>query len=252
MYAEFSTVHNECQTKSKLLNDTANHTKGWRTMMDRSLSTSRHEVGHLLSADIRNNVLKNPVKSPKNGFYLGNNKFYICTEPKIRKSHVAPYVHSQLRGFRFKTYITGQTAWDDTALYVFDEWNQYCLGTECAIELNSLGDTSNKGTDISSGPVEFLVYSMSLVLAVKDKDPDYFNREPDFLPFCSYQAARALKLSREANMIYPWDATTNYLKAWDSDMCKEYRAMLTLPGPNPNPPNPNPKKPLNPEDFAQG
>lgn len=263
MFIDVKPLHNECQTKSKLLNDMANHTYNWRQMwVSNSMTTSCHECSHAVSADLRNDKLvageafgetlwqpdtnhKKPFTGPnENGFYLFDNKAFKCKEPKVRKSHAAEYVPNTLRGFRFNTYITGQTAWDDTPLYIFDEWSAYIAGSSCAIELAEMGDMSPRGTDISSGPVEFLMYSMGLVLAVEKRDKDYFTREPNFLPFCSYQAARALKTAEKCNEYFPWDATKKYLDLWNSDTCKAYREILgETPTPTP--------KPLNPEDFAQ-
>lgn len=258
MFIEIAPINNDGNTKSKILNDCINHTNYWRQMSDRNLSTFVHECSHAVHADIRNDKVKIiktkvgylPIPDPdfnrpkmgvgENGFYMLNNKAYKCKEPPIKKSQVAPYVHSQLRGFRFKTYITGQTAWDNQPLYVLDEWSAYLNGTECAIELASMNDMANKGTDISSGPVEFLMYSMGLVMAVRKLSPKWFDEEPDFMKFCSYQATRAVKLATEANKIFPWDTTSKYLDAWEGPICKEYRDLL------------GDFKPLNLEDFAQG
>lgn len=244
MFKEFNIIHNDCNFKSKVLTDSCNHTLNWRAMLSNSMTTSTHEVNHAISADIRNNKFKNEIQSPKNGFYLLNNTCIIFTQPKILKSQASEYISKELRGFRYGTYVTGQTAWEDSPLYILEEWNCYIAGSSCAIELAEMGNTSPKGTDISSGPVEFLMYSMGLVLAIEKRDKDYFTREPNFLPFCSYQAARALKTAEKCNEYFPWDATKKYLDLWNSNTCKAYREILgETPIPTP--------KPLNPEDFAQ-
>lgn len=236
-------IHSQAKTQSDLLNDMINHTKDWESMMVRgSLTTSCHECSHMASAEIRNKNIKfekisgsympQPIidegyfGEKHNGFYLFNNLAYKCLEPNIRKSDAAQYVHSQLKGFRYKTYITGQTAWDDQPLYIVDEWNAYIAGAECAIEVGKKGITQNKGTDISSGPMEFLIYSCALILAIKKKDPEYFNRQVDFMQFFNHQYKRAVAASSGASEIFPWDGTKKLLDAWNSPICKEYRDLL--------------------------
>ena len=218
----YKALHQAGKTQSDLLNDMINNTKDWEQMMVRgSLTSSCHECSHMASAEIRN---KERVKS--NAFYLFNDKAYKCTEPNLRKSDAAQYIHSQLRYSRFKTYITGQTAWDDQPLYIMDEWNAYIAGAECAIEISKKGINQNKGTDISFGPIEFLIYSCGLILAIKKKDPRFFEKELDFMGFVRYQRDRALSAATEANSIYPWNATAKLLDLWNGPICKEYRDLF--------------------------
>lgn len=240
---KYKALHNQGKTESNLLNDMINHTKDWDSMMVKgSLTTSCHECSHMASAEIRNSdivfekngqiYIPQPEKTNEffgekhNGFYLFNDLAYKCLEPNIRKSDAAEYVHSQLRGFRYKTYITGQTAWDDQPLYIFDEWNAYIAGAECSVEIGKKGIMQNKGTDVSSGPMEFLIYSCALVLAIKKKDPEYFNKQVDFMQFFNYQYKRAVAASTASSEIFPWDGTKKLLNDWNSSLCKEYRDLF--------------------------
>jgi len=218
----YKEIHKNGKTQSSLLNDMINHTRGWEQMMVRgSMSSSCHECSHAASAEIRN---KEKVKS--NGFYLFNDLAYVCPEPKIRKSDAASFIHSQLRGPRYKTYITGQTAWDDQPLYIMDEWNAYIAGAECAVEIGKKGIMENKGTDISSGPIEFLIYSCGLLLAIQKKNPQFFEEQADFMEFFNYQYKRSITAAESASALFPWDSTTKLIEQWNGPICQEYRALL--------------------------
>lgn len=263
MFIEVPSVHNESKSKSKVLNDVASRTRDWRRMMvGSSITTSAHEVAHQVHADMRNDRIRasyqgenpdrytlwepdptyqRPYTGPgDNGFYMLNGKGFKCKGPQIRKSQVANFIPQELRGFRFRTYITGQTSWDDTPLYIYDEWAAYIIGSTCAIELAEMGDTSPKNTDISSGPIEFMMYSLGVVLAAQKHDPDFFSKEDKFMDFVNEMAQNALTVGRKCNEIFPWDATSKYLDLWEGPVCKPLRDVLNIKKPD-----------LTVEDFEQ-
>lgn len=152
-----------------------------------------------------NNITKTKVMGDQyNAFYLGQNRAIYLYEPHFRKSQIADFIPTKFRKSRFGTYITGQKEWDSTPLYVFDEWVAYCAGTDAAIDLSKIGNQSPQGTDIASGPAEFTAYAAAVVLAAQKYDPDYFKREPKFLPFVQWNAQRALELSSSCQNIFPW------------------------------------------------
>jgi hypothetical protein len=93
------------------------------TYWDSDLMTAGHETTHGINSELRNNY--NKTGKQANGFYVLDDQAAIIVDPKIRKSAVAAYVPTSLRGDRYSTYVTGQTEWDDTPTYLFDEWVAY-------------------------------------------------------------------------------------------------------------------------------
>lgn len=253
MKITFSKVHNEVSHKCKYYEDACNHTKKYRDYLVRSsLSSSVHEVNHCISSDLRinnnsfatsiywdNNDIEGveeiqPIFAMKeksygagrnNAFYVGNNTAYVFPEPNLRKSDCIPFIQDKFKLNRYKTYITGQTAWDDTPLYIYDEWNAYIAGTECAIELGQLGITENKGTDISIGPLEFAVYSLALCMAIDKKDPSYLTKE--FIEFTQFQLDRSIKSVNECLKYFEWKDTNTLINDFFGPNGMPYRRFLS-------------------------
>lgn len=169
------------------------------------LVTAAHETTHGINADIRNDY--NDTGARANGFYVLEGRAVLVVEPDIRKSHVAPYVPEVLRGFRFDTYITGQTEWDDTPLYVWDEWVAYTNGGEVAVDLVESGLWSYGWRDGVAGQLEFTVYALAVGMAVKERDPAYFAANTQFREFLAWNARRAMDVYRRGAVMeeFAWD-----------------------------------------------
>lgn len=198
--------------------DTIRHCKTWRQMQDRSKTTTAHECTHGINSQIRNMAgasydieMKMGSPSPvyktnnggeqKNGCYLLGGRGIILTEPPIRKREVAAAIPASLRGDRFSTYITGQRAWDDQPLYIFDEWSAYINGAKCGIDMAKRGETIEH-TDLMRGPIEFACYSLGLMSIVPDPKP--------LLPFFRWQWLNAWKTFQEGKGTFPFSGQEEY------------------------------------------
>jgi len=106
----------------------------------------------------------------KNAFYCGEDRGITLPEPSIRKRDVVPFVPNELRSSRFGTYISGQSAWDDMPLYVFDEGVAYQQGARCGMDMVDRGEKPEK-TDLVYGVLEFVIYGTALMRAVEAKAP---------------------------------------------------------------------------------
>ena len=137
--------------------------------------TYAHEATHGLNACIRNN--KNNTGKKANGFYLLEGKAAVVVEPSIRKSTVGSYVPSNLRNLditnRFNTYVTGMSEWDDTPLYIFDEWMAYINGAKEAISLTKNNQLISNEHGLVHGAIEFMVYASALIKAASEKDSSF-------------------------------------------------------------------------------
>lgn len=180
-----------------VLTDIETHLPGsyGTTYRDSDYVTWGHETTHGINSHIRNNF--NTTGKKANGFYLLENRGLVLVEPNITKSQVAPYIPQSLREFRYSTYITGQTDWDDTPLYVWDEWVSYTNAAVVGVNRVEEGKWTEGWRD-QSGNIEFVVYGIATGMAVKAKDPGYFNGYPQFREFLGWHAQRSMALYHKA------------------------------------------------------
>jgi len=182
------------------LTDIANHLPAQygTTYDDSDLVTFGHETSHGIHAHLRN--YENTTGQQANAFYVLNGKAAVVMEPNIYKHEIQPFVPSSLRDFRYDTYISGASAWDDTPLYVWDEWNAYVNGAEVGVGRVDEG-LWNEGWRDQSGNLEFVVYAMCLAHAVSQLDPTYFSTYAQFGQFLMWNTERAMALfERHQNM----------------------------------------------------
>jgi hypothetical protein len=133
--------------------------------------TAAHETTHGIQAHLRNYEAP-PGKV--NAFYVLGNKAAFVVEPAMRKSDIKPHITASLRGPRYDLYLEHQTEWDDTPLYVFDEWNAYVNGAEVGVGQVQAGLYTGQWTDAVMGPLEFTAYALATAAAAKQKDPTYY------------------------------------------------------------------------------
>src|SRR5207245_4362211 len=91
------------------LTDIARHLPsqyGWQ-YWDHDAITAGHETSHGIHAHLRNYEAPSPIGW--NAFYVLGNKAAFVKEPNMRKSDVAAYIPTSLRGDRYQLYIVGQT-----------------------------------------------------------------------------------------------------------------------------------------------
>lgn len=172
---------------------------------DTDLLTAAHETTHGINSDLRN--YHNDTGQTVNGFYVLGDCGVIVVEPNLRKSDVIPYLPQALRGYRYDTYITGQTAWDDTPTYIFDEWVAYTNHGDVGVELVEAGLWTYPWQDGVSGSLEFTIYSLALGMAVKALDPTYFSSNQQFREFLAWNARRAMTIFRKGKDMpaFTWD-----------------------------------------------
>lgn len=166
----------------KVLGDIESHMPAGHIYKDSDKITWGHETTHGINSNIRNRNQKWEVKyKPKfflfrekylvkaaarvNGFYCLEDRAAVIIEPPSTIRAAAAKVPPSLRGGVYNLYLVQQAgSWNDTPLYIFDEWVAYTNGSEVR---KDLGITSRAET--VTYMMEFNVYAMSLAMAVKEK-----------------------------------------------------------------------------------
>lgn len=186
--------------EDSLYADIINHSKSPHLQHDRD--TNAHETTHSI-----NSVLRNSQGYGYNGFYLTKDKGFIIKEPSIRKRDLIKYIPVNLRSYRYPTYITGQTVWDDQPLYVFDEWVSYVNGAAVSVEDVETGRHSGSWSDAVSGCLGFSIYSTALAMAVAEKDPDYWQNNVQFKRFINWHLKRSFDIFQKGRYMteFRWD-----------------------------------------------
>lgn len=165
------------------LADLLNHSA--RTDPDPDRITVAHEVSHYIHADIRNRFGRGFASA---GLYVGEDRAVCLGQPRMRLSDIGPMVPPSCRASRFGTYLAS-TDWDDSPLYVLDEWVAYANGARVGVELHERGEYRGPGRDALAGMVELSIYAAAATAAIERKDPGYFAREPGYLAFVTWHLA---------------------------------------------------------------
>ena len=182
-------------------------------------ATNSHETGHGIHSYLRNKYTSEMGKKV-NGFYCLGGRGCIIEEPRIRKSDANKFVPESLRSYRWSTYMTGQMAWDDTPLYIYDEWTAYVLGGKTNVD--DVQNNRYKGgwTDGVSGCLGFSIYATAICMAVKERDPAYWESNTQFKNFTIW-------MLKEAHKTYMMGHTMDQFK-WDKQD-KLLENLLTAP-----------------------
>jgi hypothetical protein len=177
------------------------------------LVTLGHETSHGIHAYIRNHL--NTSGQRMNGFYVLDNRAVLVKEPNLRKRDVAPYVPKSLQGYRYAQYVTGQTAWDDTPLYLYDEWNAYVNGGASGVDLVNNNLWNYPWRDAVSGVIEFSAYALATGMAVRDRDPNYFQSYVQFKEFLAFNLRRSMAayLPGSAMGVFQWQTQDDYFNS---------------------------------------
>lgn len=183
--------------------------------------TAGHETTHGIQAHLRNYVA--PQSIGYNAFYVLGNKAAIVAEPHMRKSDIKAHIMTVLRGPRYQLYLEQQTEWDDTPLYVFDEWNAYVNGAEVGVGQVQANLYTGQWTDAVMGPLEFTAYAIATAATIKDKDPTYYNSNMQFRCFTAYNIKRAMKLYNEGRVMtqFTWQTQDDYATALRTNTAAE-------------------------------
>lgn len=197
-----------------VLTDIENHlpAKYGTTYRDSDKITHGHETSHGIHSDVRNYHNKSGKRA--NGLYALNDKGVIIVEPNIRKSAAAAHIPASLRGSRYSLYITGQVEWDDTPLYIWDEWNAYVNGGAVGTDLVKRGMWKYGWRDGVNGQLEFAVYAVAVAMAVQKGDPSYFTGNEQFREFLAWNLRRTMEIYREGAVMkdFAWKDQDAYLE----------------------------------------
>ncbi len=179
------------------------------TYYDSDKVTYVHETTHGIQAHLRN--YKNDSGKKANAFYVGANQWALVVEPAMLKTDANPYVPQSLRESRYSLYLQGSTDWNDTPLYLFDEWVAYTNGTEAGLSLVKEGKWGGGWRD-SFGSLEFTVYALAVGMAVEAKDPAYFSGYAQFREFLKWNTERAVSLYHQVKTLpeFKWDKMDQY------------------------------------------
>jgi hypothetical protein len=182
------------------------------TYYDGDRITWAHETSHGIHAHLRNNF--NDTGERANAFYVLGDRACLVVEPAIRKSDVAARVPRSLQGSRYDLYLRGSPDWDDTPLYVWDEWVAYTNGGEVGVDLVEHGLWTAGWRDGVAGQLEFTIYAIAVAMAVDELDPGYFDRHPQLLEFLAWNARRAMDLYRRGSVLedFRWDDQDAYYR----------------------------------------
>lgn len=175
-------------------------------------STNAHETGHGIHSYLRQ---KHRIQGKRvNGFYVLEGRGVIIEEPNMRKSHINKFVPQNLRAYRFNLYLEKQVEWDDTPLYIYDEWNAYVLGGKCNVDDVENGRHKGQWSDGVSGCLEFSIYAIALCMAVKEHDPAYWESNKQFRDFTIWNLRESQKTYMAGHTMkeFKWDKQDALLK----------------------------------------
>ena len=189
--------------------------------------TCAHETTHMINARLRNSLKKG---KNINVFYLPTGWACVIEEPNMRKSQVAQFIPSNVRGYRYSTYVTGATEWDNQPLYLVDEWSAYINGAMVGIDDVNNNRYTDGWTDGVSGCLELSLYCVALSMAIEEYDRDYWNNNDHFKSFMKWNLQRAYN-TYMIGKDYPefkWDKQEEFFRRFqESPSTKEMRDFIT-------------------------
>lgn len=172
--------------------------------------TSVHECIHGIASQIR--------QGRTNGFYLLNNQAIRLAEPAGRKSDCIRFIPANMRYGRFGLYVAGQKEWDDSPLYIFDEWTAYRNGAVCLLHEDG---SEGLNTDYLFGPIEFATYGLATAMAAQRQD---------ITDFTKWLLADVLELYQLGKAKFPWaDAAKCYEQLRTTESFRSFLGDFRFP-----------------------
>lgn len=190
-------------------------------------ATNAHETGHDIHSYLRNKYTSE-IKKKVNGFYVLQGRGIIIEEPNIRKNQINSFVPQSLRSYRYSKYLVGQQEWDDTPLYIYDEWSAYVLGGKCNVDDVQNGRYKGEWTDGVSGCLDFSIYAISLAMTVKEKDPVYWESNKQFRDYTIWNLRESYKTYMLGHRMehFKWDKQDallkNFLTSSDAEQMRKF------------------------------
>jgi hypothetical protein len=164
--------------------------------------TNVHETSHEIASELTNKYRKISKNNTLRGFYYGDGKGIILQSPNITISEVSQYIPEKFRGYRFQLYFVDQLPyWNDTPLYILDEWTAYIWGARCSVEDYNTKNIETK-SDSVSGSLEFSLYTLALCLTIIEKDNHYWQNHTQFKTMVKEHLQRAEKVFFEGKDIF--------------------------------------------------
>lgn len=181
-------IKDECS----IYKDVLEHTKQKPFGDDSGRNINIHETVHGIHSDYRNQYEKE-LKYKLNALYCLDGNIVLVREPNITIRHVIKFIPKNLQSYRYNLYFVEQLQyWDDAPTYILDEWIAYILGSKCAVEDHQKGINTHK-SDAVSGCLDFSIYATAFAMAVKQNDPDYWDKYPEFKEIIRYHLIQAEK-----------------------------------------------------------
>lgn len=203
---EFVQVPKYRTSEDSVLGDIISHSRQSPHGNGDGRSTNAHETSHGIHSEVRNEYIRK-LGRRVNAFYCLEGRAVVVDEPKMRKRDVVPFVPQSLRSIRFNLYLIGQTEWDDTPLYVCDEWQAYINGAACGVDDVQHGRHREGWTDGVFGTLEFSIYATALAMAVEKHDPDYWKNNKQFrayVQFALHESYRIYMIGSKMEQ-FKWD-----------------------------------------------
>jgi hypothetical protein len=140
---------------------------------DPDVVTTAHETTHGINARIRNSF------RAKNGFYVLNQRGFICPSPRFTLRQLAQRIPKDKRGkVLYPLYmVQAQRYWNDTPLYCLDECVAYLNGSIVGVELGRK-ERSLYSFDCA---LELWVYVMEAQRMAKESGYEHQEEFDDFL-----------------------------------------------------------------------
>jgi len=179
VWTEFKATR-EVTGLGEVLNDIESHMHKGHIYRDQDKITWGHETTHGIHSKLRSKYSQNYsymidrnmrgqstcISLDKiNCFYVLGDQVAIVKEPNTTIRRVAGAVPESLRGDIYNLYMLQSSAWNDTPLYIFDEWVAYGNGAAVRHDLK----IQNRSETVLYA-LEMNVYAMTLMYAINSND----------------------------------------------------------------------------------
>lgn len=169
----------QVKERGEVWSDIESHIQAGHVYRGDNPITSVHETTHGINSNLRQ-VYSRAGKTVEhegralfcslsgiNAFYVLQNRAAIILEPSTTVSAAAAAVPKSLQARTFNLYMVQQArSWNDTPLYVFDEWVAYTNGSACRVDLR-MADRA----DTVESMFHFNVYAVCVAMVSRSDDP---------------------------------------------------------------------------------
>jgi hypothetical protein len=212
----------------KVLSDIDSHMPAGHIYSESDRVGWGHETTHGIHSRLRNKhsksstLIKDGNKTSWysidriNCFYVLENRAIVLKEPKTTIRAAQKHVPTMLRGPVW--HYMNASSWNNTPLYIFDEWVSYCNGAAVRHDLQ-IKDRSETVTFA----LEMNVYAAAIIMAANQAEK---TSDPKLRNFFMWHTERMMDLYRKNG---PTQAQINYLQRLrtdDTEAGKKLREFL--------------------------